>query len=173
MIPLTKAKPGDVLVFRGGGILYEVLSRLIKRFKEPNYDRFGWHMSPIIKVQHSPYFLVTYIDAQFPRLKLAIVKPDDQVRCYRVLKRPPTKAKVQVVIDRLVGRPYDFLVHIWTFFAFLLRPKVDVPRIINRFYDCWEATFEALDEWGVDVTHVYHYPWLTDFLHFVGEIKDV
>ncbi len=173
-ISLSEVRPGDVLVFKGKGQPYGVLSWLIKRFKEPNWDKYGWHLAPIVKVQHEPYLQIVYIDAQFPRLKLSALKPEAQVRCYRVLEKPPTKVKIQLVINRYVGCFYDPIVYLWTLLSVFLRPRFNffVPRIINRLYSCWEGTFEALDEWGCDISWCYSYPWLTDFLRFVGEIND-
>ncbi|MDD5513445.1 MAG: hypothetical protein PHD09_06730, partial [Candidatus Omnitrophica bacterium] len=47
-------------------------------------------------------------------------------------------------------------------------PFMDVPRIVDRSFDCWEVEFnklqlfdfEPIDNSGFD----YDYPWLPDFL---------
>ncbi len=172
---LSEARPGDVLVFKGKGQPYGVLSWLIKRFKEPQWDFWGWHMAPIVKVQREPYLQVIYIDAKFPRLKLSILKPDALVRCYRVLEQPPSEEAIQVVIDSHVGKWYDIIVYLLTGFAVLFRPRIDVPRIINLRYTCWEATWDALEYWDFDMLQIpnsdYNYPFLTDFLRGIGELK--
>ena len=170
-VPISEACPGDILIFKGRGIAYKTLSYLLRKLKEPNWDGWGWHMAPVISRETRPYLQIKYMDAQWPRLKITTLRLADKVRCYRVFDTEPPADKVKLFVDRVLGRSYDVMVHFWTMLALFLRPRINVPRIINRFYDCWECTFEALDQWGIDITWTWEYPWLTDFLRHVKEIK--
>ncbi len=170
-VPISEARPGDILVFKGSRGISWVLSYLVRKLKEPRWDGWGWHMAPVVYREPKPYLQIKYMDAQWPRLKITTLRLADKVRCYRVFEHEPSEDKVKLFVDRVLGRPYDVMVYFWTMLALFLRPRIDVPRIINRFYDCWECTFEALDQWGVDITWIWEYPWLTDFLRYVKEIR--
>jgi hypothetical protein len=166
-VPINEARHGDILIFRRRGIVAAALSWIIQRIKEPKWDRWGWHMCPVVAPD-------TYLDATFPRLKLSKISDalaaGREIRCYRLLNREPEQALTDHFISDHLGKPYDCLIYLWTALAKLLRPWIPVPRIINRFYDCWETAYDALDYWGFDMdASEWEYPFITDFLRAVGE----
>ncbi len=163
LIPLSEARRGDVLVFeRDNGVIPKVLSWLIKRFRESEWDRSEWHLAPVIGADR-------FMDAQFPRLaihKISEIKVP--VVCYRIFKKQPTRYSNDKFIKDHDQKPYDFLVYLWTG---LWAIGIPFPRIINKTYNCWECTFDALEYWGLDIDPSdCKYPFLTDFLRFVGEL---
>ncbi len=163
-IDLKDACPGDILVFNREGPLAAILSKIIQ-VKVPLYDRWGWHVAPIIAED-------TIMDAQWPRLKLSKVSDylaaGRQARAYRIADNPPDQAVLDHFIKDLTGCRYDWLVYVWTAFAILLRPW-NFPRIVNRKYDCWETAWEFADYVGSDITHDFSYPFLCDMLELAGE----
>jgi hypothetical protein len=166
-VSISEALPGDILIFKGKGLWYHLLSRLIKKWKEPNWDKWGWHMAPLVSQDE-------YMDAQWPRLKLSslsqALKAGAEIRAYRIFPQIPPLEKRESFIQKFWGRRYDWFAYILTACAALLRPHIDVPRIINRSYTCWETAFEFADFCGISIEWDYFLPWLPDFLRYVGEL---
>ncbi len=163
-IPLSEARPGDILAFNGQGFLFQILSRIIK-WKIPSWDRISWHLAPIVSED-------IMMDAQFPRLKLTRIMSDlipENIRAYRITEIPPTQEQLDSFISYTLGCRYDWLVYLLTAFAILLRPGIDFPRVINRSYDCWECAFLFADFISEDISPEYEYPFLTDLLRLAGE----
>lgn len=163
-VPLSEARPGDVLIFKRDGLISSVLSWLIQKIKEPNWDRWGWHMCPVVDYNGN------YMDAQFPKLNLSNIKDiKGKVRCYRVLYSPPPKYLIDAFLNNTLNTPYDIFIYLWTALWAL---NVPIPRIINRSYSCWETTFAALECWGYDIDWTdLNYPFITDFLKAEGELS--
>lgn len=111
------------------------------------------------------------MDAQWPRLTLTdyTQTPSENIRAYRISEEPPTQQQLDDYIQYTLGCHYDFIVYFLTAFAILLRPQVDFPRVINRRYTCWEATWELIGFIKAIITHNYNYPFLTDLIHWAGE----
>jgi hypothetical protein len=167
-IPLEEARVGDIILYKGQGFLYQSLSWLIHILKERNWDRWGWHLAPIVKDN-------MILDAQFPKLKMTNyweqVHAGREVMAYRIFEKQPSKTKVNKFVESHVGCPYDIAVYLFTAIAYFFRPKFDVPRLINRRYTCWEITFEFADEMGIDICDSYNYPFVTDLLRLCGELE--
>jgi hypothetical protein len=191
-IHLDEVRPGDVLVYKRGGLVADVLSWLIWKLKEPKWDRWGWHTAPVVALA-LPYYYdrlaialgktkgelyrelgeadgsPIVVSAECP--KLVLRKAAGDVRAYRITEVMPSTALSMKVVTDHVGHRYDFLVYFLTALAVLLRPHIDFPRIINKVYDCWEVTWSAADTWEADITTEYNYPWLCDLLRLCGECR--
>ena len=171
-ISIEQARPGDILVFKREGIIPLILGGLIKLTIARNWDFWGWHMAPVVAPD-------TCMDATWPRLKLSIISEllaaGREIRCYRVFDNPPEPCKLTDYIEAHKGKRYDVIVYLFTALAALLRPRVDVPRVVNLKYTCWECTWDALEYWDFEMCEIpnsnYNYPFITDFLRYVGEIK--
>ena len=167
-IDAGEIRSGDILVWKGSGLIYFVLSRLIKWFKEPSFDLWGWHTVPMIDN-------IQFLDAQFPKVRIeSLTNPKylkRPFRAYRIFEESPASIRVIRFVQDKVGCWYDFLAYFLTALAVLLRPRFDIPRILDRKMTCWELTWEFADEMGFDITDDYCYPFLTDLLRLCGEIK--
>ncbi len=170
-VPIDQARAGDILIFHDPGFLSWILSHLIVLLKEPKWDRWGWHMGPVIGPNQ-------YIDATWPRVKFAnLNEPPWPKRVYRIFDEPPSQSTIDRFVKSHVGRPYDWFVYIMTSLAVLFRPRIDIPRIITETYDCWEVTCDFCEDNGFfwnpadpSIPFDYNYPFITDFLHRVGEL---
>jgi hypothetical protein len=161
-INIEDARCGDIIVYKGSGLIYKILSRLIKKIKEPEYDCWGWHMEPVIGQGLT-------VNAAFPRLKVSQLDPKREMKVYRILANPPELKALEIFVNDHVGKPYDCFVYLWTALWVLGLMKF---RIVNRFYTCWENTFDAMEYFGIDLDKSdCKYPFLTDFLRYMGEIK--
>jgi hypothetical protein len=110
------------------------------------------------------------LDAQFPKLKYNLLSDytdrGRELRVYRIFSTLPIPEIVAEFADDYVGCKYDFLVYLWTaldhFFGF--------PRLSDRFFNCWEATFCLAEDLGIHIVPRHRYPFITDFLRAVGEL---
>lgn len=162
-VPLSQARPGDILVFKRSGLVANILSWLIVKIREPKWDRYGWHLAPIVAGN-------AYLDAQFPRVKLSLISDiKREVKCYRVFQEPPSADKISLAINYLLDKPYDCLVYFWTFLWAIHLVRF---RIINPLFTCWETTYAALECWDFDIDWTdCNYPFITDLLRSIGELK--
>jgi hypothetical protein len=49
-ITIGQAKPGDILIFKGEGQPFGILSKCLKFF-EPTWDGWGWHMATLTQLR--------------------------------------------------------------------------------------------------------------------------
>jgi len=196
-ISLNEARVGDNLHWKRQGIFAFILAHLIHWLKERDWDMWDWHLTPVVFVGQpaeiqqwlsqlnlpplpfptlSGRFTVI-IDAIFPRVKLSLAEDKAkrrQCRAYRVTEIEPAQDKNDTVVKAHVGRPYDWKVYFLTAAAKLLRPFIDVPRLVDRSFDCWEVDWNALNMWGFDpqvgTDFDYDYPWLCDLRRAYGEM---
>jgi hypothetical protein len=168
-IPLAEATTGTILTFpnrQGIGVWLAWLLRLVK---EHNWSRREWHMAPMI----SP---TMYLDFQMPRSRYAklsdsITKEPD-IRAWKLTDCTIDPNRLDDYIADHYDKPYDIYVYILTILSALCRPKIDIPRLIDRKYMCWEGTFDFIsDVIGSEFEDDYNYPFITDFLRAVGDLK--
>ena len=165
-------RPGDLVIWQRSGLLANVLSWIIHLLKEPEWDRWGWHMTPMVSATE-------FVDAQFPKVKISSLTDSNYVnrkfRVYKVSSAEPSPDKLLSFCKEHVGKKYDWKVYILTGVAKLLRPFIDIPRLVDRNYDCWEVSFNFLEivdfEPVINSGYDYNYPWICDFLRCVGEMK--
>jgi len=201
-------RPGDGIHWQKDGWLSGGLSWVIKKIKEPWWDAWDWHLTPVVFVgtpsQINDWIAndlnpvrrslgmkaisefqftadnfvaidAVLVDAQFPTVRLSLLSAylakGRAGRAYRVVPVPPPQWKFNRFTADHVGRPYDFLVYLWT----ALRCFRDVPRVINRLYDCWEVLYNCYEyccRWCPDdgTDYDYNYPWLPDLRRAYGEM---
>ena len=170
-IDIEDVRAGDGLHWKKEGLLSGILAPLIHKLKEPDWDAWDWHLTPVVKRVGDK---VTIIDARFPKSKLITYSIPDlwkKVRAYRVVAFPPDQDRVDRFVLDYTDRPYDFTVYFLT----ALRIWFDIPRIIDRWYDCWEILYdfyEFVDRWCPDdgTDYDWKYPWLPDLRRAYGEI---
>lgn len=162
IVSVLEARSGDIVLHDRNGPLAAALSWLIQKVKEPRWNRQKWHMTPVV-----PGNFV--VDAQWPTLRLKHIDDFDPktITVWRVMPKPSNE-RAQKFVKTHVGKPYDPLVYLWTTVRVFWH---GFPRIINRWYDCWEVTFDFIDEMGSDFQSDYEYPFITDFLRWVGALK--
>ena len=200
-IDIKDVRPGDGIHWKREGILAGVLSFLIKHLKEHQWDRWDWHLTPVVYLGTPsqinqwcrelglPEFIFSaqsnfavdavFVDAQFPRVKLSLLSQYQakgrQCRAYRVVPVPPPQWKVDKFVKDHVGRRYDFIGYAWNGLAKLLRPRIEIPRVIDLKDYCWEVLvdfYEYCNQWepadGTDYDFLY--PDICDLRRAYGEI---
>jgi hypothetical protein len=156
-------KVGDVVVFKGDGFLYQILSRILKLF-EPEYDRFGWHMG----------FVCGNGCIAEALAKGVCVNPlsdyeKREYRVYRWLDTEPDVNKVMEFVAHHKGDRYDSLCYVLTFIqrAVYKLTKKQLPRLSDDSYTCWEWCEFFCTVFGKPwtMTAPLMFPLLTDFIN--------
>ena len=164
---MTNLKVGDIIVFKGDGSLYEVLSRALKLF-EPSWDRWGWHTAFIATIKDGQIYIAEAL------AKGVCVNPlstysKREYRAYRWLDAEPDRDKVMAFVREHRGDHYDVLCYIWTFVQRLVlklsRGKVKLGYLKNDDYTCWEWVSFFCESFGKPWCEEINFPLLTDFLN--------
>jgi len=152
---------GDILIFKGKGLVYEVLSRLIKLF-DPTWDRWGWHTGFVVddKVTTCEALAKGVCLNTYP---ISYFTPDN-VRVYRVFDNPPSKQKIDAFLTKHLGEKYDILVYPLTALAYIVRHywHRKIPRLFDNSWSCWELTYYFADDMGHPIAEDYDFPMINE-----------
>ncbi len=154
----TMIKPGSIILFKGKGFLYEILSRLIK-MKHPEWDRWGWHMALVVDYHKSYGWMLA--EAMADGVGYGWLKQKSSK--WRVVNWCGDVPAIEVrrfAADRM-GCKYDVMAYIWTALQEIM-PWF--PRIVNNRYTCWELVYEFCREMGCAVQKPHKYPVITDIV---------
>ena len=164
----TQAKRGDIVLFKGSGLVYEILSRALKFF-EWNWDRWGWHLGFVSG--DSPFTDVVSICESTGKgvteSYLDLTRKD--IRVYRWFDEEPRRYKVRNFVSAHLGCDYDVAQYFWTGLQYLIRHFWNrrIPRLLDSRYTCWELVFEFAEDMGKPIGSRYDCPMLVDLLKVV------
>jgi hypothetical protein len=159
-------KSGDILVFKGRGFLYEVLSRLVKLF-DPSWDRFGWHVGFVVGVHNT---VITTCEALAQGVCLQYYPIDsltpDKVRVYRWVVPTPNEADIYKFVNKHLGEKYDIMVYPVTALAYIIRHYWGrpIPRLFDNAWSCWEWVYYYADEFGHSIAEDYDFPMVNQMV---------
>ena len=140
-VPLTEIRPGDAILWKGGGPVDGSFSFILGLFF-PDWAKRNWkpwHTGFVIRVLESGEIVTFQAVAKGVH---AITYPNAEAmgdcKTYRWLDNPD-----QAQIDRYVrdndGRPYDFLGYLWTVGGSISMVWFNHPyRLSSWMFFCWE-----------------------------------
>lgn len=136
---------GDNILWKGSGILYQILSRGIKYLIDHDWDMWAWHAGYVIKVLEDGEIVTSQaLAGGIETVTYENVEAMGECRIYHWLDNPD-QAKIDDYVAEHKGKPYDTLDYIWTILGALSEKYLHWPfRITNRAYTCWEnlASFD-------------------------------
>jgi len=152
--------PGDILVFKGGGLVFEILSRILKLFAW-DWDRWGWHTGFVVCGNQLCESIACGICLS-PLSKYKV----ENTRVYRWLDTPPTNEKINTFLGSHLGKRYDVAIYLWSGLQYLFRHFWNrrIPRLLDDRFTCWENVSEFCDDMGKPVMSRYDCPMLPDML---------
>lgn len=164
-IPLEQIRPGDILVFKGSGPLFAVLSRILKVF-ELKWDRWGWHVGFVASEDKLCESIAEGIVLS-PLNKY----PPEETRAYRWFDVQPERTKIVIYVTDHLGKKYDVAIYFWTMMQYLFRHFWNrrIPRLLDDRYTCWENVFQFCECMGKQIGAEYDCPMLPDMLKAFGE----
>ena len=130
-------KRGDIVIFKGHGITYEILSRLLKLF-DKEWDRWGWHLAILYSIERTRTVI---IESTSGGVTFNILSGKEGVdwKSDQWLDKAPTGQQMHEWAVKYLGQPYDYIGYSTTILSYLSKVLFNRPfRIINRDYYCWE-----------------------------------
>ena len=161
--------PGDILVFKGAGPAWWILSRLLRIF-EGWWDSWGWHMAYVSRINREGQVWIT--EGTWPVSREVLLDEKREYRVYRVLPQPVDVIKLrQFTLDHL-GKRYDVAIYFLTSCQYLFRHFLNrpIPRLLDDRYTCWELCEELTAFFGILWGSRYDCPMITDFLEWAEEL---
>ncbi len=153
-------KPGDILMFKGRGIIYRVLSLLLRMKRAPNWSQWGWHLAIAVEYHRNNGWIIAEALAHGVSLNWLDEK-DSDFRVLRWLKRDVHSTEVRRWAASQAACKYDVLAYVWTAIQ-IFWPSF--PRIIDRHYTCWELAFDWCRWAGLPIQPLHRYPIITDLV---------
>ena len=165
----SQARPGDVILFKGEGPLFEILSRLLKLF-EPGWNRYGWHMAFVAWDSEDGLVIC---EALANGVCLNPLNKQREYRVYRWLDTEPPRYMIMDFVKHHLNEKYDVLLYPWTAAFYLFRHfwNKPIPRLLDNAWTCWELVCEFANEMGKPIISVYDCPVITDILRNFGELS--
>lgn len=161
-------KVGDIIVFKGSGTAFKLLSRLLRLF-EREWDGWGWHLAYITRI--SAHGEVTIAESVGSGVRRSPLTGKNQYRVYTWLD-DVNQRKLQAFTTKHLGESYDVAVYFWTMLQYLVLHFFNhqIPRLLDNRYTCWEFVFLMAREMGSPIQSLHRYPFLTDFLKAVRDL---
>lgn len=155
-------KVGDIILFKGRGIGFKLLSRLIRLF-EKDWDGWGWHMAYVAFIAPDGGALIA--ESVGRGIREASLPTNREYRVYTWLE-DADRLKIQEFTNKHLGENYDVAVYLWTMLQYLVLHFFNhpIPRLLDNRYTCWEFVFLMAREMGRPIQSLHRYPFLTDFL---------
>jgi len=154
---------GDIIVFKGKGLGYQILSRLLKLF-ERDYVRWGWHVGVVSKVRENG--VTSIIEAVAPTVRESVLTSERPYRVYRWLDHPITDTIVHSFVEGHRGMRYDILIYFWTSVAVIVRHfwNRPIPKLLDRLFSCWELAQDFMEYVGKPIVSKYDVIIISDLL---------
>jgi hypothetical protein len=165
----------DIICWKGNGILFRVLSFLLGLFDSRWRKRAfkPWHMAIVCGRYADGDWKI--FEATSPRCRVLPLSVLDNLykrpyKIYHWFDNPPSIYDVEQFVNDRVGAKYDALVYVFTVIQKIFDRLfgMDLPRLLDSSYTCWELVEEFCNcmgkPWYSTHTHEHKYPLISDFL---------
>ena len=171
---------GDIVVFKGEGFLFKVLSGILCLFdSEWRRREFkGWHVAFVSRFWDNHPIIC---EALAGGVTENFLETDRELKVYQWFDYP---VDPHDFVDSHMGKKYDVAVYFHTMIQYLLLKGVEwfqkkfipwheftisLPRILNDRYTCWENTFWFCRAMGKPIQEseglsATRYPMITNLL---------
>ena len=165
-------KTGDIVFFKGQGLMFRVLSTLLCLFD--SYWRKlkwkPWHTAIAFQFAPEGWYI---LEARAEGVILKYYEDDwlkEHTRAYTWLDTHPTKEQMQKLLDEYIGKPYDIAIYFWTSLAIILRHfwNHPIPKLFDDRWDCWELDAQGMSDLGKPVISKFDTVLITDLAKAVG-----
>ena len=164
---------GSIIVFKGQGLVYEILSRLLKLF-EPQWDRWGWHVAIAWEKVFGGWHVleatkvgvkISFYDSVFLKTK---------AKGYTWLDKEPPYLEMDKFLQSVVGKKYDVAIYFWSALAIIIRHFFNhpIPKLLDDRFDCWELGAEFLADMGKPIVSKYDTIIISDLVKALESKED-
>lgn len=177
---LEEIKVGDIICWRGEGLVFNILSTILSLFdstwrhRNPKY----WHMAFIHGQDKDGDWLIC--EATMPCVRTMPLSILEQIygkdyKVYPWFDQPFPQGQLEPFVKEHLGCKYDVGIYFLTIAQELAARwfHIALPRLLNSAYSCWELVEEYCDFYG-NPWHSTHnvkhrYPIISDFLNEAEE----
>lgn len=165
-IPLSQAKPGDTVLFKGNGPLFAffnfALSTYIPKWRRLKWK--PWHMGKLWGKTPEGWFVM---EAWTPISRLQYYSNAElEQRAKVVAWLGPLDADFKMKCEQqYLHKPYDVTVYFWTMAQYFVRHYWNrvIPRLLDDRYTCWELVQSIDCDAGKGWGSKYDCVMITDF----------
>ena len=152
---MNSLKTGDIIIFKGKGLLFEVLGRLLK-WKRPDYDRFGWHTAIVVEHHKGKGWMIA--EALAGGVQYSWLDNRCEYRIVSIFTRRIYATELRRVIADGIGCKYD----VWAYLGTAWQVLFGGGRWVNDRYTCWEFVAWVCRKLGKPIQPMGKYPLITD-----------
>ena len=156
-------KSGDIIAFKGNGIIFRVLSFLLGRFDKDWREREWkpWHLAFVVEY-HRREKRWAIAEAVATGVKISwLDEIDNEYKVHSYFDKPILAIRMREFVADRLGEHYDIVAYIWTILQYFWP---SFPRIINNRWTCWELAAYFCRVFGKPWQPLLRYPLITDFL---------
>lgn len=138
------AKAGDAVTWKGNGLLFQVLSRILAIIDyKTHWDRWAWHTGYIVRILEGGEVVTSQAVAKgVESITYSSVNEMGDCRIYRWLDNPDQE-HIDEYTAQHNGLPYDALDYLWVFLGGISMIYFKHPfRMENGWVMCWENLAE-------------------------------
>jgi len=162
-----KLHSGDIICFKGEGIIFKTLSFLLGIF-DRQWHELKWKPWHMAIAYHNGKWGWKVIESTGRGVEVNYLLSEDY-RVYTWLDKPPSRKKMEKFVTEHLGKNYDVGCYLLTMLQYLVLHFFNhrLPRILDDQYTCWELVFEFCREMGKPIQSLHNYPIIIDFLKAV------
>jgi len=158
---------GDIIVFRGEGFLFKVLSGILCLFdSEWRWRDFkGWHVGFISRFWDNHPIIC---EAVVGGVKENFLETDRDFKVYQWFDEP---VDPHGFVNEHLGEKYDILVYPLTAIAYLIRHYLHrpVPRLFDNAWSCWELVYYFCNRMGKPLAESYDFPMISNMVKVLDD----
>ena len=158
---------GDIIVFRGEGFLFRVLSGILCLFDSEwrRRDFKGWHTAFISRFWDAHPIIC---EALAGGVTENFLDTDREFKVYSWFDYP---VDTHDFVDSHLGKKYDVAQYFFTSLQYLIRHFFNrrIPRLLDDSYTCWELLAEFARDNGKPFQVIYDCPMVTDIVRALEE----
>lgn len=164
-IELRDARCGDLVLFKGKGLIFSVLSFILCLFdcKWRRLKWKPWHVGFLTFNNYGYWELCESLKQGIKLTELSDYDPKDY-RIYRWFHTPPTKNLILEYLGSHLHKRYDIAVYFWTGLSYLFRHFWNRPikYLLDDRYTCWENVYHFADHCKKPICSDYDCPMIND-----------
>jgi len=157
---------GDIILFRGSGPVFHVLSFILGIFEPEWRKRKGkpWHTGVVYRPGYDGWWLIEAVKGGVQIIKHS-EKEMNNTWNYHWLDKVPFPAELHEFRRVVVGFPYDGKGYVMTILAYLIAKYTGYHfRIHDQRHYCWETTSLFARMMGKPLQETWDYPLISKIL---------
>lgn len=162
----VKVKVGDIIAFKGQGVVFILLSFLLGIF-EPKWRRRKfkpWHLAIASQPANHGWYIIEAV-AGGVREHFLTNQQLAEASSYTWLNEPPTNEELERFRTLYLGRPYDVTAYFGVVFSYLIKKYLHFSlRVVDTEFMCWELVSAFARFMGKPFQPNWEYPVISKII---------